>query len=121
LSRTNAWFPSNFRGNILIFPLFFNHVFLYWLGSFAIFCRIQYLPLLPGQSPTTLQSQSLLWDINLPPWLNWCLDMPHWIQPSSVQHLTKGKLHPWLLLQLPRRIEHPKESLFRLESFPSWA
>jgi hypothetical protein len=78
---------------------------------FAIFCRIQYLPLLPEQSPTTLQAQSLHWDTSLPPWLNWCLDMPHWIQLSSVQLLTKGKLHPWLLLQLPRRKEHPKEFL----------
>jgi hypothetical protein len=43
--------------------------------------------------------------------------MPHWIKLSSVQPLTKGKLHPWLLLQLPKREEHPKEFLFSLESF----
>jgi hypothetical protein len=105
----------------LFFPLFFNHVFLYWSGSFAIFCRIQCLPLLPRQSPTTLQAQSLFWDINLPPWLNWCPNMPHQTQLSSVQPLTKGKLHPLLLLQLPRRKEHPKEFLLSLASFPSWA
>jgi hypothetical protein len=120
LSWTNAWISSNFKSNNLFSPLF-NHAPLYWSGFFAIFCRIQYLPILPGQFPTTLQAQSLLWDINLPPWLNWCLDMPCWIKLSSVQLLTKGKLHPWFLLQLPRRKEHPKEFLFRLESFPSWA
>jgi hypothetical protein len=76
----------------LFFPLF-NHVFLYWSGSFTIFCRIQCLPLLPGQSHTILQAQSLLWDINLPPWLNWCPDMPHQTQLSSVQFLIKGNLH----------------------------
>jgi hypothetical protein len=120
LSRTNAWFSSNFRGNKLIFPLI-SMMLLFTDQDFAILCRIQYLPLLLGQSPTTLQAQSLLWDFNLPLWLNWCLDTPHWIQLSSVQLLTKGKLHPWLLLQPPRRKEHPKESLFRLASFPSWA
>jgi hypothetical protein len=54
---------------ILIFPLF-SIMPLFTNQDFAIFCRIQYLPLLPGQSPTTLQAQSLLWDINLPPWFN---------------------------------------------------
>jgi hypothetical protein len=93
LSWTNAWFPFNFRGNKLIFPPFQSCPSLL-IRIFANFCRIQHLPLLPGQFPITLQAQSLLWDINLPPWLNLCLDMPHWIQLSSVQPLTKGKLHP---------------------------
>jgi hypothetical protein len=24
-----------------------------------------------------LQAQSLPWDLNPPPWLNWCPDLPH--------------------------------------------
>jgi hypothetical protein len=36
---------------------------------FAIFCRIQRLPLVLGQSPTTLQAQSLPWDSIPPLWL----------------------------------------------------
>jgi hypothetical protein len=37
---------------------------------FAIFCRIQCLLLVLGQSPTTLQVQSLPWDLIPPLWLN---------------------------------------------------
>jgi hypothetical protein len=38
-------------------------------------------------------------------------------QLSSVQPLTKGKLHPWLLLQLPRRKEHPKDFYLGYNTF----
>jgi hypothetical protein len=43
--------------------------------------------------------------------------MPHQTQLSSVQLLIKEKLYPWLLHQLPRRKEHPKEFLLRLIFF----
>jgi hypothetical protein len=56
-------------GNIPIFPLF-SIMPLFTDQDLAILYRIQYLPLLPGQSPTTLQAQSLPWDFILPLWLN---------------------------------------------------
>jgi hypothetical protein len=40
------------------------------------FCRIQYLLLLPRQSPIRSKAQSLLWGVDLLLWLNWCLDRP---------------------------------------------
>jgi hypothetical protein len=53
----------------------FNHTPLYW-SWFYHFCRIQYLPHFPGQSPIRSKAQSLLWDVDLLLWLNWCIDMP---------------------------------------------
>jgi hypothetical protein len=41
------------------------------------------------------------------------LDMPHQTQILSVQLLMREKLHLWLLIQLPKRKELPKEFLTR--------
>jgi hypothetical protein len=38
---------------------------------------------------------------------------------SEVQPLIKGKLHPWLLLQLPKKKRTSKNFLLRLTYFPS--
>jgi hypothetical protein len=53
----------------LFFPSF-STMSLFTDQDLAILCRIQYLLLLLGQSPTTLQAQSLPWDFILPLWLN---------------------------------------------------
>jgi hypothetical protein len=42
------------------FYIYFQSCFSVLIMIFVIFCRIQYLPHLPGQSPITLKAQSLL-------------------------------------------------------------
>jgi hypothetical protein len=54
---------------IYLFPSF-SIMPLFTDQDFVIFCSIQYLPHLPGQSPIILKAQSPPWDINLLLWLN---------------------------------------------------
>jgi hypothetical protein len=104
---------------IYLFPSFFNHAPLYWSG----FCHfLQDIVPAPLARTISYNIEGPISALGYQPllWLNWCLDMPHWIQLSSVQLLTKGKPHPWLLLQLPRRKEQARNYSFRSETFPSW-
>jgi hypothetical protein len=62
---------------IYSYPLFtftFNHAPLYW----SRLCHfLQDIVPAPLARTISYRAQSLPWDINLLPWLNWCPDMPH--------------------------------------------
>jgi hypothetical protein len=68
-----------------------NQIFLLLTMTLTFSCRIQYLPLEPGQLLTMQYAQSQHWDLNPQPWLNWWLGMPQQTQFCLVLLLTKEK------------------------------
>jgi hypothetical protein len=86
----------DFQPTSEVTQLFFSsdQTLLLLIVILTIPCRIQYLPLKPGQSFIMQYIQFLLWDLNPQPWLSWWPGMPQWTQFSSVLLLTRGKAYP---------------------------
>jgi hypothetical protein len=68
LHRADAWFLANFRGNIIV--LFSKSVISSSNHDLDFTCRIQCLPLEPGQLLIMQYAQSQHWDLDPQPWLN---------------------------------------------------